>query len=326
MELLILDSQEVKQCVTYQDALDAAEIAFRAYAQGGAVMPSKVYLPLEIYQGDLRAMPAYLKDLDICGIKWVNSHPANQALGLPTVMALVILNNPKTGQPIAMMDGTHLTSMRTGSAGALASQCMAPPDAAILALVGSGVQAHYQLRAHMEIFSLKEVRVWSGDAKSANTFLEAYRDSKITIRKTETIRDCVQGAHIICTTTPSTQALLQPEDLTRPVHINAIGADAPGKQELDPRILKQAAVVVDDWLQASHGGEINQAVAKGLFSKEDLYCSLGDLVIGKKSLSADKNRISVFDSTGLAIQDMALAKMVYMRAREQGLGKAMTIA
>lgn len=318
MEILILTAEDVKKCIDYKNAFNAIKLAFNAYGDKKALMPSKVYLPLGQYQGDLRAMPAYLNELDLCGLKWVNSHPMNHQF--PTVMAVLILNDPKTGAPIAIINATELTSLRTGAAGALASSCLAKPDASKLALVGTGVQAYYQLRVHMEIFNFDLIRLYSSDEESMQTFREKIKGIDCKIEVTKSVAECVSDVDIICTTTPSTEPVVWMKDLCKGVHINAMGADAPGKQELDFEILKSAKVVVDDWEQSAHGGEINLAVKRGIISKEDIYTHLGQIVCAQKKVTYSPSEITVFDSTGLAIQDIAVGHQVYEKAIELGMG------
>jgi alanine dehydrogenase len=265
-------------------------------------------------------MPAYLEEQDITGVKIVNVHPDNPKKGLPTVMALVILNSTETGAPLAIMDGTYLTDMRTGAAGGVAVKHLARRSAKTVGFVGTGNQARTQLRAINEIIDIHEIKATSVSEKQTLAFkddMELEIECEITAKKSiKEVCDC----DILVTTTPSREPIVMDEWISEGTHINAIGADAPGKEEIDPRILKRARIVVDDISQASHSGEINVPFSKGLLSEKDIFCELGEVITGKKKARTNDTDITVFDSTGLAIQDVVTANMVYQKALEQKIG------
>lgn len=321
MKTLLLTSRDIAQLVTEADALSAVKQAFQAYGQEKAVMPSKIYLDLPRYHGDFRAMPAYIEDLKACGLKWVNAHPDNiLQKKYPAVMAVLILNDPVTGFPLAIMDGTLITRLRTGAAGALASFYLARKESSVLGLVGCGVQAEAQLMSHLNQFQFHEIVVWGQDRKLAYDFKERMGKHHSKIQVVEDLEELAQKSHILCTTTPSRKPLINRDWVGPGLHINAMGADAQGKQELDPQILKDAYLVVDDLDQSIHGGEINVPFSNGVITEKDIDATLGEVVCGRKLPRQNPRDITVFDSTGLAIQDMALARRVYEQAIEKGLG------
>lgn len=324
-ETLILSQRDVAKVVNVKSAIGAVEEAFREYGLGRAQMPPKIYLDLKEFSGDFRAMPSYVRKFNLCTLKWVNAHPQNAVFGLPAVMAVMIVSDPKTGFPLAIMDGTLATSLRTGAGGAVAAQFLARKNSEIVALVGCGVQARAQLTGLHEIFKIKEVRVWGHQKALIQKFIRAMKKTNIAITAAATIRECVEGADIVVTTTPSRVPLVQSGWIKEGTHINAIGADAPGKEELYPRILKRAKVVVDDFAQAAHSGEINVPVQKGIFKLKDIHASLGEIVAGKKKGRTSEREVTVFDSTGLAIQDTAVASLIYKAALKKKLGARMTI-
>ncbi|MCL4503420.1 MAG: ornithine cyclodeaminase family protein [Deltaproteobacteria bacterium] len=318
---LVLTGSEVMQVLDMDLALAAAEDAFRAYGEGRVNMPPKTYLTLA--QGDFRAMygEVFLPQGHICGLKWVNVHPGNPHRGLLTVMAKVLLNDPETALEIADMDGTHETDFRTGAAGGLAVRCLANSEAHRLGLIGAGVQARTQVAAIVKVRAIKEIVVYDRHLDHAKRFAEEIAANYgVSVRPASTAAEAVTGMDIVVTTTPSTSPVVRREWVSAGTHINAIGADAAGKQELDPEILKAAKVVVDDWAQASHSGEINVALAKGEITAEMIYGSLGEIVAGKKPGRQNPEEITVFDSTGLIIQDLALSYAIYLKAKERGLG------
>jgi len=307
---LLLDRNAIQSLLKMSDVINVVEEAFREWAEGRANMPPKAYLLVE--HGDFRAMPATLPGC--AGVKWVNSHPLNASHSLPTVMAVLIYNDPETGYPLAIMDGTLITAYRTGATTAVASKYLARQDSRTLGIVGTGCQAYTQILAHAELFELTSINAF--DVSTAAT------DKLIRSLPGYPIRKCsledALSSDIVCTLTPSRSPIVKREWIVAGTHINAIGADAAGKEELEPSILKDALVVVDDVRQASLGGEINVPVTKGLFTVNEIYATLAEVLVGKKKGRIDDNVITIFDSTGVAIEDLAVAKLIFDKAQEIG--------
>lgn len=294
------------------EVVKAVEGAFAAHGRGDARMPAKVYLDLPEVPGDFRAMPALLGAA--AGVKWVNSHPQNpERYGLPAVMGLYILSNPQTAEPIAVLDATWLTAIRTGAAGAVASKYLAVAAPRTIGFVGCGVQARVLLAAHRVHHPDLQVRCADVDADAARRFAEASGGRATSI-------ESACACDIVCTTTPARAPVVERAWVADGTHINAIGADGPGKQELDAGILKVAKIVIDDLEQASHSGEINVPLHAGELALGDIHATIGEVVAGKRS-GREGAEISVFDSTGLAIQDVAVAQVIVERARERGVGR-----
>jgi alanine dehydrogenase len=211
--------------------------------------------------------------------------------------------------PIAIMDGTHITKMRTGAVGAVAARYLSREDSKVAGFVGAGVQAETQLEALL-IVRPELSRIIAYDINEANMKNFA-PDTKnrygLDVEWAGSVEEAVKDADIVTTTTPVRRPIVKAEYVRPGTHINAIGADAPDKQELDTKILKQARIVIDNWEQASHGGEINVALAKKLVSE------LGEIVTGKKRGRESSEQITIFDSTGLAIQDVSAASEIYRK-------------
>ncbi|MCU0631556.1 MAG: ornithine cyclodeaminase family protein [Methanolinea sp.] len=276
------------------------EEAFAEHARGMVQMPPKVYITLK--EGDFRTMPAYIPSLGIAGVKIVNVHPENRGKGLPTVMALTVLLNVETGLPYAILNATDLTDLRTGAAGAVAAKYLSPRRSVSLGVVGSGRQAEAQIQAIAQELQVREVLVWSRNEKNATHLCE--RLDLPDCRSASLSRVC--GCNLLVTTTPSRVPLIRDEWIQEGTHINAIGADAPGKEELDPAILLRSRVFVDDPAQAVHSGEVNVPIRMGLFSEGMIAGTLGEVILGMKKRMRPEE-ITIFDSTGLAIQDLAIA-------------------
>lgn len=323
---LFLTQKEVARLVDYPTAIRAVEGAFKTYARGRAVMPPKVYLPLP-GNNDLRAMPAYLAHPSTCGLKWVNVHPNNPKKGLPSVMAVIVINDPKTGAPLAIMDGRLITKLRTAAAGAVAAKALAKAGSHRVGLAGCGAQAEGQLLALAEVFELTLVRVWGYLPGEAGRFCRRMRLKLPGARwqPAETVKDCAKNADILVTVTPSHRPIVKQAWLSPGVHINAIGADGPGKQELDPEILRGARVYVDDYAQAIHGGELNVPVAKRQYNPKRLSGSMGEVLLKQKTGRQTDKQITVFDSTGLAIHDVALGFEAMQRALQRGIGRSLAL-
>lgn len=319
-----MSEQEVIELLQIDEVMEAVENVFREKALGYAQMPPKVYLDFAKYNGDVRAMPAYLERLDVASVKIVNSHPDNpRKFSMPTVSATVFLLDPRNGALLSIMGGNSITAMRTASAGGIAAKYLANRNSKTAGFIGAGVQARAQLLALLQVFpNLEEIRVCDISPKAAEAFASEAKNRaaqcKIVVVGNE--EETVHEADVVVTTTPSKKPLVFDAWVSEGTHFNCIGADAPLKEELDPAILKRAKIVVDDWAQASHSGEINVPFSQGVLSRKDVWAELGEIVAGTKPARTSKKEITVFDSTGLAIQDAAAVELVYRKALSRKAG------
>jgi len=322
--VLVLDRSEIEELLSMGEALKAVEHALRLSAEGKAIMPPKLYLNLPDYHGDFRAMPAYIDGS--AGLKWVSVYPNNRRQNLPSVMATITLCDPKTGCPLAIMDGTYITSMRTGAAGGVAVKYLARKDSSVIGMVGAGMQAETQLLAISEVLpKIEEVKVFDQYRDASRRYAEKMGAKlNINIHPVETIEAATE-ADIIVTTTPSTRPVVKREHIRPGTHINAIGADAKGKQELEVEVLRDAKIITDDIAQASHSGEINVPLAEGLIKLVHIYGTLGDVVANIKKGRENDEEITIFDSTGLAIEDIITAKLVFEKAKKRGISSRWSI-
>ncbi|MEM2978274.1 MAG: alanine dehydrogenase [Candidatus Hadarchaeales archaeon] len=322
MRVLLLREKEIEELLSMRETIAAVEEAFRQKGEGKVQMPPKSYIFFPRYEGDFRVMPAYLEAGEEAGVKVVNVHPENPKRGLPSIMATILLLDPSTGVPLALMGGTLITALRTGAAGGVAARYLARKDSKVVGMVGAGVQARAQLRALREVLEVEKVRVVSAHPSETRKYAEEVRkEHGIEVEEVKGVEEAVRGSDIVVTTTPSRVPLVRSEWVSEGTHLNAIGADAPGKQEMEPELLRRAKVVVDDLEQALHSGEVNVPFSKGLFRREDIYGELGEIVVGKKPGRTSPSEITLFDSTGLAIQDITVAWMVYRKASRLGKGE-----
>jgi len=311
MKTLMLTRSEVERLATMELAVSAVEHAFAAFGRGEATMPPKVYLPIADHDGDFRAMPSRLGDS--AGIKWVNVHTQNRKrFGLPTVMAVYVLNDPANAFPLAIMDGTLLTALRTGAAGAVASKYLAQRNPKTISFIGCGVQAHTLHGTHQVVFDGFESLAYDRNEATASAFADGVGARVVTLEE-------AAGADIVCTATPARTPFVQAKWIQRGAHINAMGADAPGKQELATELLQSSAVYIDELHQATGSGEINVPLTAGDIEASQLAGTLGEVIAGLLP-KPDVSTTTVFDSTGLAIQDVSLARAIYDAAQGEPIG------
>jgi alanine dehydrogenase len=323
MQTLLLGPDDVDANTPLAAVIDAVEGAFGAYARGDVVMPAKSYVDLPQYNGDFRSMPAYVAtdEWDAAAVKWVNVHADNpETYDLPTVLGTIIYSDPANAFPLSLMDGTHVTRKRTGAAAAVATDYLAVDDARSMGLVGAGVQSYTQLEAISQIRDIEEVVVADQRTEAVQEFVDHFSD-RFDVRG----GSIEEAAHcdVLSTVTPVEEPIVH--SVGERTHVNAIGADAAGKHEIADEILLDAKLVIDDYAQCTHSGEINVPWSAGVLSDEDLHAELGDIVIGEKEGRTPDDSVTVFDSTGLAIQDVATAHVAYEGARENGDGTEFTL-
>lgn len=286
--------------IQMSDVINAVKMAFLDHGNGICTMPPKSYVPLP--GGDFRTMPSYLPSLKTAGVKVVNVHPNNRAQGLPTVMGTIILLDPPTGRPVAILNATGLTNLRTGAAAAVATSVLAPVKQGTLGMIGAGQQARSGLLAIKEVLEIESIRVWSRSLKTAEHLVDEFPTLDITITSPKHTAD----SDVLLTTTPSVKPVVMNDWISDGTHINAIGADAPGKQELESTLLRRAEIFVDDIEQAIHSGEVNVPISSGFISPDSIRGTLGEVLVGKIQRSS-RETVTIFDSTGIAITDLAVA-------------------
>jgi len=284
---LLITAKDVQSVLTYPLSLKTVEAAFKAFGQGKAYQPPKSYLTFKY--GDLRSMPAYINapGMNIAGIKSVTVHPDNhKKFGLPTVMATILLTDPRNGFNVAILDGTYITNMRTGASGGVATKYLSRKNSKVMALIGAGAQAYTQLHHIMLTRKLKEVRVHARSEKSMIKFCREMSKEypKVTFLPEPDGKKACRGADIITTTTPARKPIIKKSWIDPGTHINGIGADAAGKQELETALTKSCKIVIDEWQQASHSGEINVPISRGKLKKKIFTRNLEKLLPVRKKV------------------------------------------
>lgn len=287
------------------DAVDVVRAAFLAHARGDWQMPSKVYVDAPP-DGDFRAMPAAGGGYAV--LKWVSSFPNNPARALPTVSGVVLLSEADTGQLLAIMDAGAVTALRTGAAAVLAAETLARPTVAPAAVVGTGVNG----RAVAATFVARgrEVLLWDARPNQAQLVAgELGEGAQVAADLADAL-----ASDIVATVTPGRDLVFHDGALHAGQHVSLMGADGPGKAEIAVEEFSRARVVVDQWEQASHNGDISRAVETGALARDGVT-ELGGVLLGEEPGRGDEHEITLFDSTGLAVQDLAIAAAVYERFR-----------
>jgi alanine dehydrogenase len=299
-----LSGRHVEEAVSPERAFEAVRDAFVAYARGEWTMPPKVYVPA-YPAGDFRAMPALGAGHAL--LKWVTSFPGNPARGLPTVTGLVLLSDADDGRLRAVLDAGAVTALRTGAAAVLAAETLGRADAATAAVVGAGVNG----RAAARTFAARgrDVVLWDLDVERARAVAEELG------ARVAADRDEALAADLLVTVTPGHELVLEDGALGPGQHVSLMGADGPGKTEIAVGELARVRVFCDDWEQASHNGELVHAVEAGVLAREDVT-QLGDVLAGIAPGRAGDDEATAFDSTGLAIQDLAVALAALERVDE----------
>jgi ornithine cyclodeaminase/alanine dehydrogenase-like protein (mu-crystallin family) len=305
---------------------EAIEVMRSAYGQlsaNEADMPLRTRL--ETDQGLVLLMPAFLRQSRELGFKMVSIWGDNPAKGLPAVIAIATVLDPDTGLPLALINGEALTAIRTGAGGGLATDLLARPDAGIVAVFGSGVQARAQLEAACVVRQIQEVRIFGIDPASVDQFAAEVRnwpDPPEQVLVAGTRREAVEDADIIITATTSDKPVFDGRDLSPGTHVTAIGAFTPQMQELDEITIQRADKIVVDSLQAclAEAGDLVIPIEKHLISKVDIHGEIGEIVNGNKVGRDSAEEITVFESVGVAVQDAAAASRILQAAEAQGLG------
>jgi alanine dehydrogenase len=297
----VFAARDVEAAVSPERAVEVVRDAFVAYALGEWSMPSKVYV--HAYPaGDFRAMPALGGGYAL--LKWVTSFPGNPELGLPTVTGLVLLSDATNGMPVAVLDAGAVTALRTGAAAVLAAETLGREDAETAAVIGAGVNGTAAARTF--VARGRSVSIWDVDLDRAEA---AAVDLGAEVAES---RDAALAADLVVTVTPGHEVVFGSGSLQPGQHVSLMGADGPGKAEIAVEELVRVRVFCDDWEQASHNGELVHAVEAGALSREDVT-QLGDVLTGQASGRIAADEVTAFDSTGLAIQDLAIGIEVVKR-------------
>ena len=325
--LIILTRQEITKLMEFEEYVGAVETAFRYHQEGKSLSPG--VLDVEGHGGAFHVKAAGLElSRTYIAVKVNGNFSQNRSnFGLPTIQGAIILSDGKTGSPLAFMDSIEITINRTGAATAVAAKYLARSNSKTATICGCGEQGIIQLMALKHVLPLEQIYAFDIDEERAHNFAEQMTSQlKTTITPVKTLKEATQKSDVIVTCTSTREHFLSPDDVSPGTFIAAVGADSHDKQELDPSLMAQSKVVTDITAQCARIGDLHHAVEKGAMTQADVYAELGEIVAGVKSARASDNEITIFDSTGTAIQDVASAAIAYERALDAGVGYQCDIA
>ncbi len=335
--LLFLGRDEVVDLLPMPEAIEAMAAAFAALAAGRAVQPLRSALWLPDRRGLLGTMPAHLEVSDageggapayLSGAKVVSVFPGNHAAGLDSHQGLVLLFESGNGRPVAVADAAAVTAVRTAAVSALATRLLARPGETELALLGSGVQAETHLEAIRAVRPLARARVWSRDPENARRFAARMTERHgLPVEPAATAEAAVAGAGIVCTLTAAREPVLAGDWLAPGAHVNAVGSCAPTAREVDARAVARARLFVDSRESAlAEAGDLLLAIAEGAVTADHIAGDLGDLVAGRVVGRTGDGEITLFESLGLGIEDVAATHHVYRKALAAGRGRRLDLS
>ncbi len=320
--MLVIGRDELNSIVHMRDAINVVAKGFEDLSFGKAVVPLRTVISTS--NGDVLFMPGYVPSLSSAAVKVVSVFPHNVESGMPSVMAAVVLVNADNGQPLALIEGTYFTALRTGAAGGLGVDLLSRRNASKILLFGAGRQGYTQIEASISVRQIDTVWVVDTIEGAAEKFCknmsESYND--IEFIAVNDYNEVIADADIIVTATTSTVPVFDGNKVSSGTHINAIGAYRPDMQEIDEVIVKRAHKLVVDSKDAvlAEAGDIIVPIEKGIVSEECIYAEIGEIVGGSKPGRVNDTEITLFETVGVAVEDVALASLVYQRALESGVG------
>ena len=317
----ILSRRQVLELLSLPDCIAAVETAFRLHAEGQTLGPGVLGIPAPCGGFHIKAA-GLLGPRSYFAAKTNANFPENpRRFGLPTIRGTVVLADAETGEPLAMMDSASVTALRTGAATAVAAKHLARADSRAATVVGCGAQGEIQLAAIAAVLPLERAWVLDTDqARAEGLAARARADLGLRVSVATDLRAALRGSDVCVTCTPSRRPLVFRGDVTAGTFVAAVGADSQGKQELEPALLASSTLVVDVLTQCAEIGELQHALAAGLMTRTDVHAELTDVVTGRRPGRTRDDEITIFDSSGTALQDVAAAVAVYANALARGCG------
>ena len=323
MKTLLLSKNDVESILTMEGVIETVKDGYRAFEEGRVQQPDIVSMEMPEYNGETDIKSCYNEGNKSISVKTASGFFDNGKKNtLPTMIGVIQVFDGQTGALLCVMDGSLITGIRTGAAGAISSELLARKDAKTVCVIGGGGQARMQVYGHCKVRDIKTVKAFSPYPPELAQYkkdVEAETGAEVII--CATVEDAAKDADIIITTTPSKEFLLPAEVVKAGTHIVAVGADMAGKNEVDPKLFKDAKVINDNIAQCISRGETRNAVIAGVIKEEDIYAEIGEILTGRKPGRTDDAEITIFDTTGMAIQDNVTAMNVYLTAKKKGIGQ-----
>jgi alanine dehydrogenase len=316
--LVFLSRKELEQLLSLKNVSEVVQQGFIAFQKGEALAYPVIREFLGKYEGIFGIKSGFVKSQDYLGFKAGGYWKNNPRMGIPGHQSLIILYDPKNGIPQAVMDGNFITIIRTGAVGGLAAKYLARKNSEIAAVIGCGTQGRIQLTALRGHFNLKNVRCYDAVPESAQKYAEEMSTPESPVRSCSRPRDAIGGADIVVTTTPSTKPVILADWVAKGTHINAMGADTKGKQEIQTLLYQGAKVIVDDLKQCSELGETQHNL--DFVRHHGVHAQLGEILTGEKPGRENEEEITLFDATGIAFQDLVTAGLALSLAKGKKMG------
>lgn len=323
MNTLFLTKDDVRGLTSMVDVISSVEDAYRALSASQVIQPDYIGIHLPDGQAEIDFKISYLKTTEVISVKASSGGFKHnpERYGVPNGMGTILLFDGKNGRLACVMDGSLITGLRTGAAGAVSVRYLARKSARVLGMIGAGNQARMQIRAIAEVMKIGEIHAVANSAASAQAFkrdIEAELGIPVTVAASA--RDVAHAADILITTTRGKGQVVAADWVRPGTHIIAIGADQQGKQELDPELFRNAIIVVDSTTQCVTKGELQHPLAAGVVAAVDIHAEIGQIIAGDKPGRQNDDQITIFDSTGCAIQDNTTADRIYQSALAKGVG------
>lgn len=320
--VLVLKRKDLEEILSMKEVIDAVEKAFLEFFNGTAKVPLRTIIDVEKHEGTMLYMPCYLEGNDALAIKIVSVYEKNLKKGLPTIFATVLVNDPETGKPLAIMEGGYLTAMRTGATSGVATKYLARKDSKVVGIIGAGVQARTQLWAVCEVRHIEKALVYDVDVKRAKVFAEEMsKKLGIDIEVAKSSEEVAKNSDVLVLATTAKEPVINGEWIKEGTHITSIGWVGPKGRELDSKTVKKSKLIVDSKEAVlSESGDIIIPIREGIIDKNHIYAELGEIVSGIKKGRVSDEEITLFKSVGLAIEDAITAKLAYEKALEKGIG------
>lgn len=324
--MLVLTRTEVAGLLDVDELIDALAGAMADLSAGRASVPPRTGLVVPERDGRLMAMSAHVPARSVLMTKLVSLFPHNAGTALPTHQAVIVMFDAGTGAPVALLDGTEITAVRTGACSALSVRLLARQDAAVLAVLGTGVQARSHARAVVRVRDIEQIRVAGRDAGHvAQLVAELAEELKIEVRSSASYADAIRGADVVCATTHATEPVVRRAWVSPGTHVTSVGYNVSGR-ELDDDLVVQSLVCVE-WRQAalaplpSGSPDLLEPLRAGFITEEHVHAELGELVAGTKAGRTSKEQLTLYKSVGVAVQDATAASLVVAAAQKAGVGR-----
>lgn len=323
MKTLLLKKEEVRQLVSMKEVIGTVEEAYKAFNSGQVIQPPYIGIDLPSHRGEIDFKLGYNQGNEVISMKASSGGFRNnpEEYGVPNGMGTVLLFDARSGALACVMDGSLLTGLRTGACGAVSVKALARKNARKIASIGAGNQARMQIRAITEVMKIEEIHAWNNTPETLAKYkADIETEFGIPVVAARSKKEAVEQADILITTTRGKGSLVEATWVKPGTHIVAIGADAPGKQEFEPEIFRGAKVVVDSIAQCVDKGETQHPIARGIMTADDIHAEIGDILLGRKPGRENDREVTIFDSTGMAIQDNTTAAKIYRNALERKAG------